>query len=1653
MRNGEPLPAGARRLEVPVLVDGKGSAWAPGALDVTLRLQGRLVVAETPPPGLSAERRRAVLATAAGLGQARGVAGAVTVTFVADPASGEIRFLETVPRLPEAYAAVESLTGLDLAALQVHLSRGGTLDGEPPEPRGHAFQVCLSARDPEAGFAPSPGTVEILRLPAGAGLRADPVLDEGDTLPGEGDPAIVRLTAWGRTRNEALLRSQRGLARTVAIVRGGGTDKAFLAEVLDRLEVEGSAADPTWIERLVASGGHLPGRGADAALLAAAVATYESELDEAKSLFYVSAVRGRPEVPREIGRAIELWHRNHAYLFHVSRLGPRHYRMEAGGRRIEVRIEPPARTGRRLTCGGRSWHTSVSAQGRDLLVEIDGIPHRVSRDAGSVVRSPAPAVVVSLAVQEGETVDAGQPLAVLEAMKVETSVLAPAAGRVRKLLVRRNAQVGTGAPLLILEPVLPADTPAAGERIRLDGLAAASGGDPLEEVRRLMLGYDVEPRAVQLLLAGSAPGNDEARTTDNRKEDDLLRTFVDFGSLFHRRHDEEAAGGEAAGRHTAEDYLFTYLRDLGARGAGLPPVFLAKLRRALGHYGVLSLDRTPELEESLFRVAVSHQRMTQQVPPVLALLERRLENPEPTGSEDLREILERLIVEAQGHEPAVYDLARELRFRSFDEPVLLAARERILAAAEADLSALAAGPDSGSRDGTAREAHIRSLVECPQPLHEILSRRFASAPPGLRQAMLEVMLRRYYRIRNLGEVTRREAPGFEAELSFAAVAYEHRGVRVDVFATHTEPADLPRAAAAVRRLAEELPPASPEIHEENREIVADLYSWDPEPAEDDEATALRLAALVEATGFPAPLSRIAFALNGPAGGRHFTFRRDPSEDAFTEERLSRGIHPMLALRLQLWRLANFRLERLPAARGIHLFHGIALENPRDERLFALAEVRDLTPVRDADGRIAQFPQLEHTLMEALAGMRRFQSRRPAGQRLHWNRVLLAVWPPVDLDPDELNGMVRRLAPLSEGLGLEKVVVRCRIPDRDTGELRDVVMEIINPDEGFTLRFRRPAETPLKPLREYARKVIELRRRGLVYPYEIVRSLAPRRGETQAELPAGDFVEHDLDASDDANDTNARLVPVDRPSGGNTANIVAGVIRSFTDRYPEGMTRVILLGDPSRGMGSLAEPECRRILAALDLAERMGVPLEWFAVSAGARISMDSGTENMDWIALVLRRLVRFTQAGGEVNIVVPGINVGAQPYWNAEATMLMHTRGIVIMTPEGAMVLTGKQALDYSGGVSAEDNQGIGGYERIMGPNGQAQYAARDLGDACRILMRHYEHTWTAPGERFPRPAPTADPRDRDIRPFPHGGDFRTVGEVFSEATNPGRKKPFEIRRAMSAVIDQDHPPLERWYGMRDAEIAVVWDAHLGGHPVCLLGFESKPLPRLGFAPVFGPDHWTGGTLFPLAAKKVARAINAASNNRPLVVLANLSGFDGSPESMRQGQLEYGAEIGRAVVGFQGPIVFCVVSRYHGGAFVVFSRALHDNMEVAALEGTHASVIGGAPAAAVIFAREVDQRTRRDPRIVDLEKQITDPATPDKGTLRARLEELLDAVRSEKLGEVAEEFDHIHSIERAQRVGSIHHILPPERLRPYLIEAVERGMEKELRQNSPASPD
>ncbi len=193
--------------------------------------------------------------------------------------------------------------------------------------------------------------------------------------------------------------------------------------------------------------------------------------------------------------------------------------------------------------------------------------------------------------------------------------------------------------------------------------------------------------------------------------------------------------------------------------------------------------------------------------------------------------------------------------------------------------------------------------------------------------------------------------------------------------------------------------------------------------------------------------------------------------------------------------------------------------------------------------------------------------------------MLYVWPLIDLPLDELSEVARRLVPLTDGLGLEQVVVSGRFAGLGPEPVERVVRLAYEPGRGLTVRITEPPTAPMQPLDDYTRKLIQTRRRGLVYPYELVPLLSGERGT---------FVEHDLDGDADGA-SDGTLVPVDRPAGMNRAGVVVGVVRTPTARYPEGMTRVVVLGDPTRAMGSITEAECRRVLGAIDLAEQLDVP--------------------------------------------------------------------------------------------------------------------------------------------------------------------------------------------------------------------------------------------------------------------------------------------------------------------------------------------------------------------------------------------------------------------------------------------------------------------------------
>ncbi|MGW0355565.1 ATP-binding protein [Nocardia nova] len=1609
----ERLVTGARHVEVQVIADGQGTAWALGVRDCSVQRRNQKVIEESASPVLRPEQVADLKASAERLAVAVGYRGAATVEFLYHPGDELFAFLEVNTRLQVEHPITEYTTGFDLVRAQLHVASGGRLEGEPPAERGHAIEARLNAEDPDRDFAPAPGRIALLDLPAGPGIRVDTGVSEGDTIPADFDSMIAKIIAYGRDREEALGRLRRAVGETRVIIEGGATNKSFVLDLLDQPEVIDASADTGWIDRVRGEGRLVAQRHTAVALAAAAIDAYEEEERAERHRLLSTAAGGRPQVQHESGRPLDLKLRGASYRLRVARVGAHRFRIgiEAAGEiaTADVDLERFDRHTGQIVVNGTRYRLVTGTHGPTHVVDVDGVTHRVSRDEGGVVRSPAPALVVAKPLEVGDEVEAGAPVLVLESMKMETVLRSPFRARLKECSVSVGSQVEAGAPLLRLEPIADddqADEAAAVESVELDlptapteVLAHERTVRGQEDLRGLLLGFDVDPHDGGRVLTDYLAAR-RAAIADSRRplaeELELIEVFTDLAEL-SQFWGEDAGHGHV---HSAREYFHTYLQSLDVERAGLPESYRAKLSKALAHYGVTDLERTPELEAAVFRIFLAQQRPSDTVTVVTTLLREWLGEPVPDRvlQEPVGLALERLVAATQVRFPVIADITRGVVYAWYGQPLLRRNRARVYTTVRKHLSHLDAHPDAADRAD-----RIAEMVRSTEPLVRLLAQRLVRGNPD-NTVMLEVLTRRYYGNKGLTDVRTQEVDGC------TFVVAERRGVNLVSAAVSFDSLDTVLSGLT-------------ELAGGAASIEADIYlGWENQP-EDFDAMAAALQEVLGARSLPNQVNRITATVAGSNGAvmhHHFTFR--PSATGLAEERLIRGLHPYIAERMQMRRLRKFDLTRLPSSdEEVYLFRGVAKENPADERLIAFAQVRDLTALRDHEGRLLSLPTAESTVATCVDSIRRAQSRRPSAKRFHTNRIVLYIWPPLDVTRAELDTIVGRVEPATAGAGLEEILLIARQPDAQTGELVKLVVRIRFDATGSTeVTVGERTDDPVEPLDEYRQKVLRAAGRGTVYPYELTGLL-------------GTFTEYDLDAEH-------ALVPVDRPKGRNTAAMVAGVVNTPTDRHPQGITRVVLLGDPTKSLGALSEPECRRVIAALDLAEQMQVPLEWYALSSGARISMKSGTENMDWVAAALKRIVEFTQDGGEINIVVSGINVGAQPYWNAEATMLMHTKGILVMTPDSAMVLTGKQALDFSGGVSAEDNFGIGGYDRVMGPNGQAQYWAPNLAGARDVLMSHYDHTYIAPGEQGPRRAQTTDPIDRDVCTFPHNvpdSDFTTVGEIFSATANPDRKKPFDIRTVMRALADQDHAVLERWAGMADAETAVVQDAHVGGIPVCLLGIESRGVPRRGFPSTDGPDTYTAGTLFPRSSKKAARAINAASGNRPLVVLANLSGFDGSPESMRKLQLEYGAEIGRAIVNFRGPIVFCVISRYHGGAFVVFSKALNPNMTVLALEGSFASVLGGAPAAAVVFAGDVNTRTASDSRVRELESRVANASGTERAELSAELDEVRSQVRAEKLGEVAAEFDRVHNIHRAVEVGSVDAVISARELRPRIIEAIE----------------
>jgi len=1650
----------ARHIEVQLVVGADGVGSTLGIRDCSIQRRHQKVIEEAPSPVVRGALQAELEHSAARLGELVAYRGVATVEFLVDPARDFAHFLEVNTRLQVEHTVTETVTGVDLVHVQIDIARGlpwerAVLGGEPSgpggritfPPRGHAIEVRLNAEDPERDFQPSPGLVRVFRPPLGPGIRVDSGVAEGVVIAPEFDSMIAKLIVHGRDRNQALARLGRALRELEISIEDGASNKAFLSELIEDPAVVGATADTGWLDRRMASRKTMNAvAGSFEALCVAAILVRQRGLGEAVTEFFSDVQKGIPYRLDASQAPIALTLRGASASFEAHHVGtgndgtrwlvgplPTSQRgINVGASLHEARLEVAGGGGQgsavlHLSDGLRTTrHAVLTTFGRTgIAVEVDGRSHLVELATGGQVKAPAPALVVAVHVAEGAEVEVGTRLCTLEAMKMEVPVLAREAGVVQKILCRPNEQVQAGQALFEVEAAGRARASAgardfasfANELQRpvvraLSWLFPDGKPDPaalaslpesertravaeLCQILRLALvGWDVPAGLLSQAeeLLGCADGFRKLPEPQTfRPLAELLGYFSDVEQLFNQDLPNDSGESRPVAGKTA---FFEACRALGSGAAAtasddLVASLTPRLLKALAHHGVASLEHGAALSEALWRLACAntHSDLRQRLANSLlrALMALGDAGLDLSEVRTLELFLARTAEVARPELPALRDNARQARY-------LLFKRKRMAARAEPTLAhRLAQLPEV---DESEHDAAVTGLLREVYGEHADIE----SLPSGLGVECHSVV-------------------GQGGVRSLAVVLAAPLGARA-----------VPGIAPAVMGLATS---GRFEVHvfivgTADEALVPTLL----EPLH---------AALVGAEHRP---TRVAITLT--PDGEHELHRSFTVNGVLKPEPPLDDIHPERARRLELWRLAEFDVERLPLAQTSDRIVAVrvrAKANPKDERIIVVAELQ-LAPTFPLSADRSDDPaqrEMEWVFAESLRILREAQAQRDASQRYFLNRIIINVGQVMQATTQTLTQVARRLEGATRGHGLQKVVVQAKV-------VRDG--QIVSRVFTFATRGRHRLEVhenihsaaPIRAASDLHMRAERARRLGTTYPYETIRSLQGTAGADLVATPHPDMVhgrfeEYELDPS------GYELVPVDRPPGMNKAGVVVGLMTHVTRKHPEGMTRVWIASDATTAMGALAEPECRRILAALSFAEFLRVPVEWLPISSGAKIAMDSGTENLDWTARVLGAIIDFTQRGGEINVIVAGVNVGAQSYWNAEATMLMHTRGVLIQTGDGSMVLTGKRALEVSGSVAAEDERGIGGYERIMGPNGQAQYFAKHLGDAYRILFEHYAFSYIAPGERAPRKFPSKDPATRSILASEAalGEGMARIGDLFDDQTNPGRKKAFAIREVMRAAIDQDGGYLERFADMEGAETAAVWDAHMGGHAVTVIGFESKNLSRRDKAPLDGPDRWSGGTLFPQSSKKVARALNQASGNHPVVVLANLSGFDGSPESMRKLQLEYGAEIGRAVVNFRGPIVFVVIGRYHGGAYVVFSKALNPSLTAFAVDGAFASVIGGAPAAAVVFPREVRNRANKDPRMVAARNALEAIRDPEeRASASADLERTLADVILDHQGRLAKEFDAIHSVERAVRVGSLDAVIDPAKLRERVIEVLDK---------------
>jgi len=427
-----------RHIEIQVLADGHGNAIYLGERECSIQRRHQKVIEEAPSAFLDPETRAAMGAQAVALARAVDYVSAGTVEFIVD-AERNFYFLEMNTRLQVEHPVTELVTGIDLVEQMIRIAAGEKLEIRQDDiaPDGWAIEARIYAEDPMRDFLPATGRITRLRVPEGAGIRLDSGVREGDEISLYYDPMIAKLCAHGADRNEAIARLAMALDETV--IRGLGHNLFFLAATLRHPRFRAGDISTAFIDEEYADGFAGPAIEGDLRdrLVCLAVFVHHREagrrdgFDGAGDWVVVLDGRQTPVSvsPGETGYEVEVEGRRH----HI-----------AGDWRPGLLVfhghidNEPVAAG--VAARGLSWqiaHAGACVEATVLDVKTARyaamMPDKPKVDTSAQLRCPMPGLVVAISVEEGEAVKAGQPLAVVEAMKMENVLRADVDGVVARI--------------------------------------------------------------------------------------------------------------------------------------------------------------------------------------------------------------------------------------------------------------------------------------------------------------------------------------------------------------------------------------------------------------------------------------------------------------------------------------------------------------------------------------------------------------------------------------------------------------------------------------------------------------------------------------------------------------------------------------------------------------------------------------------------------------------------------------------------------------------------------------------------------------------------------------------------------------------------------------------------------------------------------------------------------------------------------------------------------------------------------------------------------------------------------------------------------------------------------------------------------------------